>query len=177
MKTISSKLILFVLLNLPMLAFSQTTFKDTKAGHAFAISVPSYMESTYGLNDNAIAQYKCDEKELYTFIIEDSKAELKFLEIELNNAQQFYDFFIKDFLLDLKDRTVSKSKTSKVGANTIIQSDATYTDEETGLKIYYHITIVETPTYFYKVLSYTSVENKEKVRADLDKLAKSIKEI
>ena len=64
----------------------------------FQLSVPYYMGTTYGMIDNAVVQYNFEETNLYSFVIKDRKAELKAMEIELNNAQEFDNYLIKFFI-------------------------------------------------------------------------------
>ena len=58
------------------MCFSQTAFKEEKAGHIFYVSLPDYMSKTIGLNTSATIQFKNTIKDVAGFIIEDNKEEL-----------------------------------------------------------------------------------------------------
>jgi hypothetical protein len=142
----------------------------------FSITVPDYMTRTIGINDAASVQFKNSVKDVYTFVIEDSKADLEMVDMKFSSAQEFYDDFIKDFLSGTKDRKVTESKAFEIEGIKFIQSEATYYDKDAKSKIYYHVTVAESKGYFYKVLSYTADANKDKLREDLAKLATTIRD-
>ncbi|MFY7963465.1 MAG: hypothetical protein ACOVO1_01095 [Chitinophagaceae bacterium] len=157
-------------------SFSQTTTNDFKVGHIFTVSLPSYMTKTTGINSAASLQYKNTVKDVYGFIIEDSKEELKILEINYTSAKEFYDDFIKDFLPKEKNRKVSEPIMKKIGDNSFVDVDFSYYDKDAKAEIYYSIGIVETPTTFYKILTWATAANKDKFKADFQKIIYSIKD-
>lgn len=85
----------------------QTTFKELKVGHELFINVPDYMNKTVGLNSSASVQFKNVIKDVAGFVIEDSKEDLKLAETNFSSINEYYDFFIKDFLKDEEKRTIS----------------------------------------------------------------------
>jgi hypothetical protein len=161
---------------LTMNAFSQTTLKEYKAGHIFYVSLPDYMKKTSGLNSSSTIQYKNTVKDVYGFIIEDNKEELELSEITYSSLTEFYDEFIGDFLKDEEKRVVSKPKTQVKGAINFIEADVTYYDKEAAMDIYYLVGIVETKSAYYKVLSWTSAANKDKFKADFQKILYSVRD-
>jgi hypothetical protein len=118
-------------------SFSQTATKDFKVGHIFNVSLPNYMTKTTGINGAASLQYKNTVKDVYGFIIEDSKEELKILEINYTSAKEFYDDFIKDFLPKEKNRKVSEPVVKKIGDIGFVEADFTYYDKDAKGEIYY----------------------------------------
>ena len=110
-------------------------------------------------------------------MIEDSKEELSIAEMKFTSVMDFYEYFIKDFLISEKKRKVSAPVSlTKDGVN-YIQSELTYYDKDSKFEIYFNITIAETAGYFYQILSFTSEENSNNVKADLTALGSSLKEI
>lgn len=168
--------LLYTLLLLSTTAFGQSELKTHKAGHTFEIGLPDYMSRTFGLNDAASIQYKSTVKDSYGFIIFDTKEELELAEMKFSSVQEFYDDFIKDFLKDEKKRVVSQPLAQTKGDIHFVESDVTYYDKEAKTDIYYLVGIVETQKSFYKVLSWTTAENKNKVKADFQKILYSIKD-
>ena len=154
--------------------FAQTNLKEYKVGHIVNVSLPDYMSKTMGLNSSSILQYKSTVKEVYGFIIEDNKEELALVEMNYSSINEFCEDFAKDFLKDEKKKTFSYPEYQKKGDVNFAEFDATYYDKEIKTEIYYLVGIVETKTSYYKVLSYTSKENKDKFKADFQKILYSL---
>src|SRR5690606_37232098 len=93
-------------------SFGQTTMKPYKAGHIFNISLPDYMSETKGINSAAAIQYKSVVKDVYGMVIFDTKQELALADMHFSSINEFYDEFIKDFLIEEEKRTVSKPITT-----------------------------------------------------------------
>lgn len=176
MKTTVISLFLTASLFMSTTIFAQTKMKEYKAGHTFNISIPDYMNKTADLNSSAAIQYKNEVKDIYGIVIFDTKEELGLLDMNYTSVNEFYEEFIKDFLKDEEKRTVSKPKSTKKGDINFIEADASYFDKEINNEIYYFVGIVETKNTFYKVLSWSSLANKEKYKADFQKILYSLKE-
>ncbi len=155
---------------------STAQMKELKAGHVFYISVPEYMDKTYGLNDDATIQFKNVVKDVYGFVIEDTKETLAMVDMKFGSANEFYEHFIKDFLKDEDKRTVGTPKSSSKNGINFVETDVSYYDKDAKGDIYYFVGIVETKDAFYKVLCFTSLENKDKVKADFQKILYSLKD-
>lgn len=156
--------------------FAQTELKEYKAGHTFNVSLPDYMTKTAGINSASAIQYKSAVKDVYGFIIFDTKEELGLVEMKYSSTNEFYEDFIKDFLIDEYKRKVSKPLSQKNGDINFIECDVTYYDKDAKTDIYYLVGIVETKTAYYKVLSWAVAENKDKFKADFQKIIYSIKD-
>lgn len=175
MKTILLSVILFQFaFNLPSVA--QTGMKTYKAGHSFDISLPEYMSKTGGLNSSAAIQYKSLVKDVYGFVIFDTKEELELVEYKFASVNEFYEDFIKDFLKDEPKRVVSKPITSTKNGINFIEVDLSYYDNDAKTDIFYLVGIVETPKAYYKVLSWSTLENKKTFKADFQKIMYSLKD-
>ena len=155
---------------------AQTKLKEYKAGHIFYVSLPEYMTKTTGLNSASTIQYKNVVKDVYGFIIEDSKEELALAQINYASINEFYESFIKDFLKDEEKRNVSAPQYQKKGDISFAECDVTYYDKDAKIDIYYLAGIVETKTSYYKVLSWAAIENKDKFKADFEKILYSVRD-
>jgi pyruvoyl-dependent arginine decarboxylase (PvlArgDC) len=153
---------------------AQTTLKEYKVGHVVNVSLPDYMSKTMGLNSSSILQYKSTVKDVYGFIIEDNKEELALVEMNYSSINEFCEDFAKDFLEDEKKKTFSYPEYKKIGDINFAEFDASYYDKEAKGEIYYLVGIVETKTSYYKVISYTSLGNKDKFKADFQKILYSL---
>jgi hypothetical protein len=92
------------------------------------------------------------------------------------STTEFFEDFSKDFLKDEEKRTLSKPISKKIGNTNFIEFEASYYDKESKIEIAYVIGIVETPTAFYKVLCWSALENKDKYKADFQKIIYSLKD-
>ncbi len=165
-----------VLLLIATVSNAQTPLKEYKAGHVFYVSLPAYMNKTTGINSSSTIQYKSVVKDVYGFIIEDSKEELQLAEMNFASINEFYEDFIGDFLKDEETRQVSEPKYQKKGDISFAEADLTYFDKDAEAEIYYLVGIVETSTTFYKVLSWSTAENKDKFKADFQKILYSLRD-
>jgi len=154
----------------------QGALKQYTAGHVFYLSLPDYMSRTVGLNDASSIQFKSVVKDVYGFVIEDNKEEMKLAELVYSSADEFFEDFIKDFLVEEDKRTVSKQLIKTVETSTFVESDVSYYDKDAETEIYYFVGIVETPTAFYKVLCWSTLENKNKFKTDFQKILYSLKD-
>ena len=171
----------FAIFTMTMVLMTTTTFAQTqlieyKAGHTFNISLPDYMSKTAGINSASAIQYKSTVKDVYGFIIFDTKEDLGLVEMKYSSTNEFYEDFIKDFLNDEDKRKVSKPLSQKNGDINFIECDVTYYDKDAKTEIYYLVGIVETKTAYYKVLSWAVAENKDKFKADFQKILYSLKD-
>ena len=173
-KIIATLSLILVLTTSNILA--QTNLKEYKVGHIVSVSLPDYMSRTVDVNNSSIIQYKSTVKDVYGFIIEDNKEELALAEINYSSINEFCEDFAKDFLKDEKKRTFTYPEYQKKGDINFAEYDATYYDKEAKAEIYYLVGIVETKTSYYKVLSYTSKENKDKFKADFQSILYSLKD-
>lgn len=164
---------IFILIT-SLASFAQTGYASHKAGHEFNISIPEYMTRTIGLNNSAIIQFKNSAKDVYAIVIEDNKEELKLADLNFAGIDDFYAYFIKDFLKDEQKRKIGKAKSKSIGAFRYIESEASYYDTDIKEEIYYLIGVIETKTMYYKLLCYTSLSNKDAFKSDFQKILYSI---
>ena len=158
------------------IGFSQTTFKDQKVGNIFYVNLPEYMNKTVGLNTSASLQFKNTIKDIAGFIIEDNKEDLKLAEMNYSSINEFYEDFIKDFVKDEEKRNVSKPLTKKIGESNFAVSDVSYYDKESKIEIYYFVGIAETSSTYYKVICWGKLEDKDKYKADFEKILYSLRD-
>lgn len=157
--------------------FGQNGLIEYKAGHSFNVSLPDYMSKTGGINSDAAIQYKNTVKDVYGIVIFDTKEELDLVEIKFSSTNEFYEDFMKDFVIEEEEkRKVSKPQFLKKGDINFIECDVTYYDKDAQTEIYYLVGIVETKTAYYKVLSWTSAKNKDKFKSDFQKILYSLKD-
>ena len=154
--------------------FSQTGFTAYRGGHEFDITVPTYMARTTGLNRAAIIQFKNSAKDVYALVIEDNKEELALAEMRFGSLEEFQEFTMNEFLKNEDQRKISTPVSKSINGFKYIHAEASYYDKEVKQSVYYFFGIVETKTAYYKLLCYTSLDKKEKFKADFEKTLYSI---
>ncbi len=154
-------------------SFSQNFLTET-GGNCYSIDIPNYMAKTYDLNDVATVQYKNTLKEAYTIVIEDSKDELKSLSMIFLDSKDFLENFTKDYQIESDSRTISKITEFNSNGNQHAQVEMTWNDENG--EFYMLITTVETNKHYYKILCWTLLEYKDKLRNDYLTISKSLKD-
>ena len=155
---------------------AQTAFKQYKAGKIFEVSLPEYMSKTAGINESASIQYKSVLKDVYGFIIFDTKEDLSLAELNFSSLNEFYEYVLGDFLKDEEKRKVSKPIYQTKEDLKFLEIEASYYDKESEQEIYYLIGVVETKTAYYQVLSWVGLENKDKFKSDFQKILYSVKD-
>lgn len=154
----------------------QAPMKQYTVGHPFSLSLPDYMMRTTGVNENAAFEYKNEVKDIYGFVIEDNKEEMKLADIQFSSINEFFDEFIKGFIEGEQKVKQSKPIAQKKGDINFIEAEVSYYDKNAKTEIYYLIGIVETKTAFYKVLSYCTLAEKDKYKEDFKKIVYSLKD-
>ena len=154
----------------------QIAMKQHTVGHPIYVSIPDYMNRTIGLNEDAIFQYKSEVKDVYGYVIEDNKEELKMAELNYASINEFYEDFIKGFIEGEEKVKLAKPISQKKGDINFIEVDVSFYSKEAKTEIYYMIGIVETAKAYYKILSYCTLENKAKFKTDFQKIIYSLKD-
>lgn len=148
-------------------------FTEKKVGHVFSVSVPDYLQETRGLNDAASFQYQNEVKQAYTMVIDDAKSGLQSLGISFASPEEYYHSIESFYLAEGDDVTQALQNMSVNGQKAVQISFVRHFDQ---VDLAYLITIVETPNYFYQIVSWTSVENSNALMPDFKKIAQSLKE-
>lgn len=149
-------------------------FSTQKGGHCYTVDIPDYMASTFDLNDVATLQYQNVNKEAYTIVIEDNKTQLENLGVKFVNPTDFLNQFVESYMADALDRSVSTATEFIENNNKHSQLELKWTLE--GSKFFMLITVVETKTHFYKILSWSLEANKQQQYDDFIKISRSLKD-
>ena len=167
-------IIVFNLILLSLFFKGQTVLKQYKVGNTLSISAPSYMSKTKGLHPQSTVEFKCDEKDLYTIVLVDTKDELRLKGSKVNTLKKNYDNYIASFPVAEHDRKTSTPIYTKKGASNFVEFEITFYDKDSKVNFYYFIGIVETTKAFYRVISWATIESKVKYKADFQKTLYSL---
>jgi len=147
-------------------------FQEKAIGHVYYVSLPDYMVKATDLNEVASLQYQNTAKETYVIVIEDNKAELEAAGMGFAGALDFYNSFANDFLADAK--VEEKVKEVQISGAKAVQSSALKKFD--NMKVFYLVTVIETPTHYYKMLAWTMEQYRKDYEADFKKIAASFHE-
>lgn len=163
--------IILICVNLTLKA--QTKFEDHKVGHEFMVSVPEYMMKTNDLNSNASIQFMNSVKKAYSIVLDESKADQLLAGVKFT-IDEYYDDLITNFTKSLTNVELSQpmSFKEKNGKYKQVQMNATVD----SVDIAYLITCIETDKYFYRIISWTIKENKNKLINDFIRIGTSLRE-
>lgn len=151
-------------------------YKEYKAGHLFEISLPGYMERTVGMTDDSAVEYRNLANDLYGYVTFETKENLELSKQKYASILEYQETVLKNFIKDKEKRIVSKPLSQKKGDINFIETEVTFHDKETNDDFYYLIGAVETKTTFYRVVSWSLAKNKNKFKADFQKILFSIKD-
>lgn len=155
---------------------AQSRMNKFIAGHKFEIQLPDYLIKTGGLNNSASIQFKNTVKEVYGYVIFDTKEELSLIEMKFSGVEEFYDTFIQDFLKGEEGRKVERINSGKMGAIQFKECEVTYQDKDAEIPITFYVGIVETNKSFYKVMCWSETVKIEKFREDFHNIMISIRD-
>lgn len=167
-------ILILTLLNIAVLQNSFGQLTTQKGGHCYFLDIPDYMVRTFELNDVATLQYMNGGKEAYVVVIEDSKEHLQSTGLKFVNAKDFLESFLKTYHKEAANRKIGKITEFTANNNNLAQAEFTWKDDK--LSYFMITTAVESKSHFYKILTWTIAENKDALKEDFIKIAKSLKD-
>lgn len=189
LKTTTSALLAFSFMclcacNLTGIDANSTKYKNVSKEGVYKIMVPSFMDSTTKLHEEAGLQYANTFKELYLIVIKEKKAQLKALTLtneamanvfpDTNRLLGSYFTFIKSSLekqpqyklIDTIDKVI-KQAPAKVGGIQLKLNE---------LQVYYRIAAIEGKENLYQIYTWTLADRKDRYQPIMDSMINSLKE-
>ena len=163
-------------------SFAQNLKKYT-IGKPIEISLPGNYVKSYDLNEVAIAQFKNPVKDKYVLVIQTEKDHLFSVQISFQNISEACEYYSKSVTNSLdKNEERKEGKISAKKINGFESAERTiegvFIDEETGEKadLFYLLTVVETPDYYYQILSWSLSKDKKESLEEFQNIVSSFKE-
>ncbi len=182
MKNLSSLYILIFLVFFFSGCDTKTTYETINTDQKYSLELPSYLQKGTDLHDDASLQYQNLLKEFYIVVIEDNKEDLN----NLIDENEIADLYSKDFT-GYSDLLVEGFKENPdVGFDgkftewKIGTLDAKYfklSAQVEGLDVFYHYTLIEGKNTYYQVMQWTLADRKDAYKDEMEKIAKSFKEL
>ena len=165
------------------LAFAQIlnaqTLKETKIGKSFFLSSPDYMTRVFGLNESATFSNGNYTLGVFTMVFQEEKANLIGNEVDAATKDKYYATAyetLKGSGTILNETAPKNFKIGNFDAKQVEVSIELEVEDSDPIKIFYVITVIETPEYMYKIYSWTSDTEKAKYTSDFKKVANSFRE-
>lgn len=157
-------------------ATTAQTLMDKYKVEDFTVSLPDYMSKTGGLNNDAAIQFRNMVRDVSGYVVKEEKSVKLFDDPANYDINQVYDQFIKEFLIDKKERKIASAMVSTNGNVKFMNTDLTFLDDETMIYYYYFIGIAETKNSFYKVICSSTLDTRNLFKSDFQKIFYSIKD-
>lgn len=155
-------------------SMNYTKANEYKVGNVFYIDLPDYLQKTMGINDDASFQFKNVVKDIYGFVIEDDKENLELLDVKFNNVMEFYEFSIKDLAIENMEPTLGTPVQKTVNNKKYVLNDIVFSEKNSSTGIYYFAAVVETDNTYYQVRCFCDIKDKDKYKADFEKILYSL---
>ncbi|MDX9791694.1 MAG: hypothetical protein WC313_09180 [Candidatus Kapaibacterium sp.] len=151
-----------------------TDFNHQMGGHCYTVDIPDYMNKTYTLNKVASLQYMNLELETYMIIIEDSKDHLDSTGVIFTGPKNFLEAFTTNYLLDAENRKQTETISYNKNGYNYAQCELSW--NQSGLDFFMLVSIVETKTHYYKVLTWTLLSQKDDILDDFQVIVHSLRD-
>lgn len=148
----------------------------------YSLEVPSFMEATTALNDDASLQYQNLIKELYVIVIHETKDEINNA-ITDNNLDFIYS---KDFdgysqmVVDNFNESINiinRSEISDIIINGLKAKTFTLSGTVEGVEAYFKFCLVEGNDNYYQIMTWTLEDRKDKYSEKMNSIINSFKEV
>lgn len=174
--------LLFTLLLFAVFASAQK-MKEYTFGQPFVISYPEEYWKVYDLNEVASAQFSDEAHGKYSVIIQTEKENLSFEKVAYTDILDASTAYSQNLVAGLKqDAALQQTAPKKITIGNYKAAESTvqgnFTVEEGGevAKLFYYLTVVETPGHYYQLVFWCNLADKAKNEEEFRKIAKSFKE-
>jgi hypothetical protein len=133
---------------------AQDQMRKVTAKGLYSMSIPTNLQSTTKLNKLASIQYFNPSKEMYVIVIDESIKELAGGNLKLNLGI-YYKMAVFNIVTGLKDANVGQAKNSSRGNLKILETELEGKLGTNNIGIYYKIAVVQSPTHFYQIFTWT----------------------
>ena len=150
-------------------------FNEVKVNEKYSIALPDYLKPAAELHDQASLQYKNEEQDFYTIVIDESKKEMIHYDLDYDLELYFKNIASSPFLKSIQGGTISNPVKKQINGYDALISEITGSVHDT--MVYYRLCVIETKNNFYQLLIWTRADSKEKILQDINKIMESFKEL
>lgn len=182
MKKITS-LTLIAIIGLLFSSFTTPTQWETvKINKLYSVNVPSYFNATNDLNDEASLQYENVDEEVYLIVLDENKKEFKDAVNELLEDETVSDEELLDIYAYLQFTTFASdddfsSYLQHLEINNLKARQLDVVNHLDEYDVSYKMACYEGKTNLYFLVTWTTLENKDRLNPDLQNIINSFREI
>lgn len=163
---------LFVLLGL--MSCADGTRREV-VNSRYVVVVPEEMKPVASLHENASLQQMSAENELYLVVIDESKEEMKKHELDYDLPLYFTNIVSRQFIEKVHE--VSISEPVKKEINSLPALVSTITGKADSTEIFYKVAVIESPTHFYQLLTWTTGSRRATNEPSMEAMVNSFSEV
>ena len=145
-------------------------------GGKYAIQLPAYMAKTTSLNSIASLQYNDTTKELYVIVIDETFKSLEAANLKLN-LSIYFKMACFNIATGLKDFNISNISNKTRGNLKIMEAEFSGFLASNNVGIYYKVAVIQSPTQFYQIFTWTLKNQQEQYQELLQKIIDSFREL
>lgn len=156
----------------------QPTYKEVVVEDQFSLDIPETMQASNELHDFANLQF-ADEKNGYFLIgIAEPKEDLENLQLYYN-LEDYADFVQRTVGGGLDTFNIATRHNHVINGFYCLSADlfGAISTEESPLEVYYRVTVLESPQYFYQLIGWTSRDNFQSFRSVANRIECSFAEM
>ncbi len=150
-------------------AFAEDRIVSSEDGTIHASLPEGWVKSDSNKKKNRL-QVKDPENDYFLLFLADSKADID------TNLKDYAKGRLDHILGTLKDGSATDAKSTKVGEDNAIQYEITGTLKETGLRLKYLLTIVETKKSYYQCMGWCIASKFAMAKPELEKVTQGLTE-
>jgi len=176
------KIILLALATLSLVSCGDEDTTQTVKQGPYSIELPSYMQKTTGLNEDASLQFQHAVRELYIVVIDEPKSEVE----NAINQMGLYDLYTYDLngyanlaTDNVKDAMEIKSIPPYIekNINGLPAKEVSFNGTIEGVpEIYYKFGFIEGKNNYYQIMTWTLANRKSKYEKTMQAMVDSFKE-
>jgi hypothetical protein len=145
-----------------------TADASSSNGSHYTMELPADMEPAS--MDTASLHYEADKRDLYIMVIDESKAKIISFGLDYD-----LDTYMKIASRALDSAGLYVNKKIQVNGYNALQTEIKKSFN--GKNVVYKLTCIETPKFFYQVLTWTSEDRYEGNKDDMEKMVQSFREV
>lgn len=154
---------------------NETTFREVTVNNRYSISVPDYMQPCADLHKDASFQYQNTDRDIYAIVIDGRKKTMNNYDLDYDIGLYFKNIATEPFLETIRDGKLSAPRPKQISGNKALIGEITGKIDQTP--VYYKLGVVETPSSFYQIITWTRGDNKTRYENDMSKVIDSFREL
>jgi uncharacterized protein YcfL len=169
------KSLLVFLLSLLLAACSGSDHREIQVNNLYSLELPVEMKPVANLHDDASLQQVDEQRPLYVVVIDESKEEMQKHELDYDLDLYFTNIVSQSLVESLPEVSISPAEKKTINGFSALVASVTGKADTTG--VFYKIGVIETPSAFYQVLTWTTGTQKQALETEMNDIVESFKEL